>query len=109
MLNRYHSTDTDTDISKMAKNGRLSADTDPDIYLIKYHSADTDTDISKMADIGRYRYRYRFNTTKLTHSKLHTAEFGQNLAKRAKFFVFDLMVLSSYHLLGNHIKFHLIP
>ena len=61
VLNRYHSTDTDTDISKMAKNGRLSADTD--IYLIKYHSTDTDTDISKMADIGRYRYRYRFNTT----------------------------------------------
>ena len=65
MLNRYHSTDTDTDISKMAKNGRLSADTDTDtdIYLIKYHSTDTDTDISKMADIGQYRYRYRFNTT----------------------------------------------
>ena len=37
----------------------------------------------------------------LTHLELQTAEFGQNLAKRAKFFVFNLMVFSSYHLLGK--------
>ena len=46
---------------------------------------------------------------KLTHSELQTAEFGRNLVKRAKFFVFNLMVFSSYHLLWNHIKFHLVP
>ena len=38
---------------------------------------------------------------KLTHSELHTAEFGQNLAN---FFVFDLMVFCSYHLLRGHIS-----
>ena len=44
----------------------------------------------------------------LTHLELQTAEFGQNLAKRAKFFVFGLMVFSFYHLLGHHIRFHLV-
>ena len=43
----------------------------------------------------------------LTHLELQTAEFGQNLAKRANFFVFDLMVFSFYYLLGHHIRFHL--
>ena len=44
----------------------------------------------------------------LTHLELQTAEFGQNLAKRAKIFVFGLMVFSFYHLLGHHIRFHLV-
>ena len=34
---------------------------------------------------------------------LQTVEFGQNLAKRANFF-FYLMVFSSFHLLGNHLR-----
>ena len=41
----------------------------------------------------------------LTHLQLQTAEFGQ---KGQFFFVFGLMVFSFYHLLGHHIRFHLV-
>ena len=44
----------------------------------------------------------------ITHLELQTAEFGQNFAKRANFFVFGLMVFSFYHLLGHHIRFHFV-
>ena len=43
----------------------------------------------------------------VTHLELQTDEFGQNLAKKANFFVFGLMVFFFYHLLEHHIRFHL--